>query len=240
MTGPLILGLMGLAALDSLNPATLVAVTLILLGSRATPVADTIGFVAGAFLTVLGVGALVYLGADAASDVVANGFVWLRRGAFGLAALVVLVSAIRSLRPRRRRELVLPSWFTPTTAAGLGVLMTGADLPNAFPYFIAIERLVTADIAAPIALGLLAAYAVVYTLPCLVLLAIGLRGGPVTRHLRRLHDHFGTEADIPASVLRRRPRPARRRTRRDRSHAVGRTDCRRRRTATSTPCNGTI
>jgi hypothetical protein len=80
--------------------------------------------------------------------------------------------------------------------------MTGADLPNAFPYFIAIERLVTADIGVPLALALLSVYAVIYCLPCLLLLAIGLRGGPVTRHLRRLHDRFGTEADIPASKVR--------------------------------------
>ena len=103
------------------------------------------------------------------------------------------------LRPRLRRELVLPRWFTPATAAGLGVLMTGADPPNAFPYFIAIERLVTSDVDPGIALALLAAYSVVYCLPCLALLAIGLRGGSLTRHLRRLHDRFGTEAYVPAS-----------------------------------------
>ena len=202
MTWALAAALAGLAALDSLNPATLVAVTLILLGSRVTPVADTLGFVAGAFLTVLSVGVALYLGAEAAADGISNGLVWLRRGAFGLAALVVLVSAIRSMRPRRRSELALPPWFNPFTAAGLGVLMTGADLPNAFPYFIAIERLVTADVGVPLALALLAAYAVIYCLPCLVLLAIGLRGGPVTRHLRRIHDRFGTAADIPASKVR--------------------------------------
>jgi hypothetical protein len=61
---------------------------------------------------------------------------------------------------------------------------------------------VSADLGTPVALALLAAYAVIYCLPCLVLLAIGLRGGPVTRHLRRLHDRFGTEADIPASKAR--------------------------------------
>ena len=199
MTWALLTGLVGLAALDSFNPATLVAVTLILLGSRAKPVADTLGFVAGAFLTVFAVGVGVYLGADAAADGVANGLVWLRRAAFGLAAAVVLLSAVRALRLRRRRELVLPTWVNPATAAGLGVLMTGADLPNAFPYFIAIERLVTAEVGSPSAIALLAAYAVIYCLPCLVLLAIGLRGGPVTRHLRRLHDRFGTEAEIPAS-----------------------------------------
>ena len=202
MTWELVVALAGLAALDSLNPATLVAVTLILLGSRARPVADTLGFVVGAFLTVFSVGVVVYLGAVAATDGVADGLVWVRRGAFGLAALVVLVSAIRPLRPRRRTGLVLPTWFTPATAACLGVLMTGADLPNAFPYFIAIERLVTADISLPVALALLAAYAAIYCLPCLVLLALGLRGGPLTRHLRRLHDRFGTAADIPASKVR--------------------------------------
>lgn len=199
MSWALLAGLAGLAALDSLNPATLVAVVLILLGSRSHPVADTLGFVAGAFGTVLVVGAAVYLGADAASSGVGNGLVWLRRAAFGLAAAVVLLAAVRSLRPRRRREMVLPTWFTPATAAGLGVLMTGADLPNAFPYFIAIERLVGADVGLASALALLAGYALVYCLPCLVLLAIGLRGGAITRHLRRLHDRFGTASDLPAS-----------------------------------------
>jgi len=201
VTWALGVGLAGLAVLDSFNPATLVAVTLILLGSRDRPVADTLGFVAGAFATVLGVGAMIYLGADAASEGVTNGVAWVRRGAFGLAAVVVLVSAIRALRPRRRRELGLPRWFTPATAAGLGVLMTGADLPNAFPYFIAIERLVTSDVDPGVALALLAAYSAIYCLPCLVLLAIGLRGGALTRHLRRLHDRFGTEAEVPASKV---------------------------------------
>lgn len=202
MTGALLAGVAALAALDSFNPATLVAVVLILLGSRSRPVADTLGFVAGAFATVLVVGAAVYLGADAASTGIGDGLVWVRRAAFGLAAVAVLVAAARSLRPRRRREMVLPTWFTPATAAGLGVLMTGADLPNAFPYFIAVERLVTADLAPATALAVLAGYAAVYCLPCLVLLAIGLRGGRVARLLRALHDRFGTAADLPPSPRR--------------------------------------
>ncbi len=198
MTPGLLAGAAGLAALDSFNPATLVAVVLILVGSRDRPVADTLGFVLGAFTTVLVVGAGVYLGAAAASSGLGDGLVWVRRVAFGLAATIVLVTAVRTARPRRRRELVLPAWFTPGTAAGLGVLMTAADLPNAFPYFIAVERLVAADLSVPTALLLRAGYAVVYCLPCLVLLAVGLRGGGLTRHLRHLHDRFGTEADLPA------------------------------------------
>jgi cytochrome c biogenesis protein CcdA len=190
----------GLAALDSLNPATLVAITLILLGSRRRPLAQALGFVAGAFATVLLVGAAVYLGADAAAPAVSGGLTWLRRIAFGFAAAVLLVSSVRSLRPRRRRAVGLPTWFTPVTASGLGVLMTGADLPNAFPYFIAIERLVSARLDTPTALLVLVAYAGVYCLPCLVLLVLGLSHGErVIGALRRLQERFGSDATIAAS-----------------------------------------
>jgi hypothetical protein len=78
--------------------------------------------------------------------------------------------------------------------------MTGADLPNAFPYFIAIERLLAAGIATPTATVVLAMYAFVYCFPCLVLLGLGLnRGERVLGALRRLHERFGTEAAIPPS-----------------------------------------
>ena len=81
--------------------------------------------------------------------------------------------------------------------------MTGADLPNAFPYFIAIERLLAAGIATSTAVVVLAAYALVYCLPCLVLLALGLSSGErVIGALRRLHDRFGTDAVIPPNRLR--------------------------------------
>jgi cytochrome c biogenesis protein CcdA len=193
----------GLAALDSLNPATLVAITLILLSSRRRPLAEAIGFVIGAFTTVLLIGLALYVGAEAAASAIAGALTWLRRGAFGLAALVLFVSAVRSLRARRRATIGLPNWFTPVTAAGLGVMMTGADLPNAFPYFIAIERLLAADITTPTATLVLAAYALIYCLPCLVLLALGLnRGERVIGALRRLHDRFGADTVIPSSRVR--------------------------------------
>jgi cytochrome c biogenesis protein CcdA len=193
----------GLAALDSLNPATLVAITLILLSSRRRPLAEAIGFVIGAFTTVLLIGLALYVGAEAAASAIAGALTWLRRGAFGLTALVLFVSAVRSLRARRRATIGLPNWFTPVTAAGLGVMMTGADLPNAFPYFIAIERLLAADITTPTATLVLAAYALIYCLPCLVLLALGLnRGERVIGALRRLHERFGADTVIPPSRVR--------------------------------------
>ncbi len=193
----------GLAALDSLNPATLVSITLILLGSRRRPLAEALGLVIGAFSSVFMVGLALYVGGEAVASSITGALTWLRRGAFGLAALVLFVSAGRSLRVRRRSAIGLPDWFTPATAAGLGVVMTVADLPNAFPYFIAIERLLAAGLPTSTAVVVLAAYALVYCLPCLVLLVLGLsRGDRVIGAPRRLHARFGTDATIPPSPKR--------------------------------------
>ena len=201
MTPALLVGIAGLAALDSLNPATIAGVALILLAPLQRRLATALAYVAGAYLTVLAIGVAVYAGADLAADVVTGGLVWVRRGAFGLAALLLLVAAVRRLRPQQRSAVVLPRWFGPWTAAPVGVLVTAADLPNAFPYLIAIERLVTADVALATGLWVLAGYAIVYCLPCLVLLAVGtLHGERVRRRLQRVYDRIGQARTVPRSI----------------------------------------
>ena len=200
MTPALLAGVAGLAALDSLNPATIAGVALILLAPLQRRLATALAFVAGAYLTVLAIGVAVYAGADLAADVVTGGLVWVRRGALGMAALLLLAAAVRRLRPQQRSAVVLPRWFGPWTAAPVGVLVTGADLPNAFPYLIAIERLVTADVPLATGLWVLAGYAVVYCLPCLVLLAVGtLHGERVRRRLQRVYDRIGQARTVPRS-----------------------------------------
>jgi hypothetical protein len=127
--------------------------------------------------------------------------VWVRRAAFGLAALMLLRAAIRRLRPSMRTQVVLPAWFTPWTALPLGAVVTAADLPNAFPYAIAIERLVSAGTALPVGLVVLAGYALVYCLPCLLLLAAGVAWGERVRHgLDGLYRRFGTAREVPRSL----------------------------------------
>lgn len=201
MTPALLAGIAGLAALDSLNPATIAGVALILLAPLQRRLATALAYVAGAYLTVLAIGVAVYAGADLAADVVTGGLVWVRRGALGLAALLLLVAAVRRLRPQQRSAVVLPRWFGPWTAAPVGVLVTAADLPNAFPYLIAIERLVTADVPLATGLWVLAGYAVVYCLPCLVLLAVGTRHGErVRRRLQRVYDRIGQARTVPRSI----------------------------------------
>jgi cytochrome c biogenesis protein CcdA len=144
---------------------------------------------------------VVYLGADVAADTVGNGLVWLRRIAFTVAAAVLAISGVRRLRDRIRPAVTVPSWANPASAAILGLVMTAADLPNAFPYFIAIERIVNADVGTARSLLIIAGYALVYCLPCLLLLVAGATSGDqVRRRLSSLYDRLGSEKEQPRSV----------------------------------------
>ncbi len=201
MTPALLAGIAGLALLDALNPATIAGVALILLAPLARPVRTAAAFVGGALLTVLTVGTAVYLGAEAAADAIGDGLTWVRRIAFSLAAAVLAVTGLRRLRARTRPAVTLPAWVTPLTAAPLGLLMTGADLPNAFPYFVAVERLVQAGVTAGTGVLVLAGYALVYCLPCIVLLGAGAAyGDRVRRRLGGVYERLGAEKHLPRSL----------------------------------------
>ena len=82
--------------------------------------------------------------------------------------------------------------------------MTGADLPNAFPYFIAIERMIDADTSQALGVPILAVYAAVYCIPCLVLLALGMaHGDKVTARLQKVFHRFSTgtvKRSVPAAT----------------------------------------
>ncbi|TFV80152.1 hypothetical protein E4P40_18050 [Blastococcus sp. CT_GayMR20] len=201
MTPALLAGISGLALLDALNPATIAGVALILVAPLRRPVLTGVAFVIGAYGVVVLVGIAVYVGADAAAAVVSAGLGWLRSIAFGLAAVVLAVSAVRRLRDRDRGAVTLPPWVGPWTAVPLGVLVTGADLPNAFPYLIAIERLVAAEVTRGSGIVVLVAYGIVYCLPCMLLLLVGaFGGGRVQNRLRRMYDRIGGPRTVPRSI----------------------------------------
>ncbi|WP_082046054.1 GAP family protein [Arthrobacter sp. L77] len=203
--GGLLVGIVGLALADSLNPATIVVITLILLTVRHRPVGSAVTFVLGAMSTVFVLGTAIFLGASAAADAVGEGLIWLRRTVFLIAAITLAVAGFRRFKDRERKGVELPRWFGVWTAFPLGILITGADLPNAFPYFIAIERMVAADVDVPVGLSVLAGYALVYCIPCLVLLAFGLaHGDKVRTRLRSVLDRFSTgiiERSVPAALI---------------------------------------
>lgn len=174
---------------------------LILLAPLRRPGAAALAYVAGAYTVVVAVGTGVFLGSAALGDAVAAGATWVRRGALLLAAVALAVSGLRRLRRRRRSSVALPRWFGPWTAAPVGVLVTGADLPNAFPYLIAIERLTTAQVAPGAGIAVLAGYGLVYCLPCLLLLVAGLVWRRhITSRLHRVYQRLGAARTLPRSV----------------------------------------
>lgn len=205
MTVVLIASIVGLALLDSLNPATIVAVTLILIAAPRRPALVAGAAVLGAALTVFVAGAALFLTAGAAAGAVDGIILGLRFVAFGAAGIALIFAGIRRLRERPRRAIELPAWFSPWTALPFGVLLTAADLPNAFPYFIAIERMVATEVPIGVGLAILAGYTVIYCLPCLILLVVGLTNGPRVRGwLQRLVDRLGTgtvKRSIPAAIV---------------------------------------
>lgn len=205
MTGALWAAIAGLALLDSLNPATIVAVTLILIAAPRRPGLLAGAAVLGAALTVFAVGAILFLTAGAAAGAVEDIVVGLRYLAFGAAGIALIVAGIRRFRERERTPIGLPTWFGAWTALPFGVVLTAADLPNAFPYFIAIERLVSTGVTIGAGLLVIAGYTVIYCLPCLVLLAVGLVARDRVRdRLQRLVERFGTGTvarSVPVAVM---------------------------------------
>lgn len=205
ITAGLLLAIAGLALLDSLNPATIVAVTLILLAAPTRAGLIALAAVTGAALTVFAVGATLFISAGAASGAAEGIIVGLRFLAFGAAGIALVVSGIRRFRDRDRKAIALPAWFTPWTALPFGVLLTAADLPNAFPYFVTIERMVSANVKPLVGLLIIVGYTLIYCLPCLVLLLVGTINRDRTRNwLERIVAKFGTGAikrSIPAALL---------------------------------------
>ncbi|GAA5118024.1 hypothetical protein GCM10023339_29900 [Alloalcanivorax gelatiniphagus] len=201
LSGALLASLIGLALLDSLNPVTVAGVALILMAPITRPLASALAFVAGAFAVVLAVGVGVFLGLDTVGEAVSGASMWVRRIALLVAAAALLVSGWRRLRARHRDAVVLPGWFSPWTAAPVGVLGTAADLPNAFPYLITIERLTAADVTAGTGIALLAGYALIYCLPCLVLLVVGtIWHERISARLAAVYERFGAAREVPRSV----------------------------------------
>ena len=190
MSAELTVVLIGLALLDSVNTSTLFLVLVVLLTARR-PVRSAVAYAAGATLSFLGLVIGLYAGAAAAEAVIADLAQWLRRGTFALLALWLLYLAVKRLRDRPRKSFELPAWFSPLTAFPIGIVATVADLPNAFPLFIAIERLTSAPLGWPTALVALCGYVAVYALPIAIVIGWGgWQGDHARTRMRRITDRF--------------------------------------------------
>lgn len=179
--------------------------TLILLAAPKRAGLIALSAVIGAAVTVFAVGATIFLSAGAAAGAVDAIIVGLRFLAFGAAGIYLIYSGVKRFGDRERKVISLPEWFSPAKALPFGVLVTGADLPNAFPYFISIERMVTNEISQSSGLLIILGYTLIYCPPCLILLLVGTLSREATKNwLERLVSKLGTgtiKRSIPIAII---------------------------------------
>lgn len=173
MSAELALTLTGLALIDSINISTMWIIIVLLLGAQK-PVASGWSYVSGAFGTSLGVLLILYFGASFAADSFSDVSLWMRRVIFGGLGVGFVVLGVRRLSDRPRVEIQLPAWVNAWTAMFLGILATIGDLPNSFPMFFAVERIIDAQVETSTAVALLFGYNFLYAFPTLVILVVGL------------------------------------------------------------------
>lgn len=168
-------------------------VVVILLAAQK-PAATGWAYAAGAVLSFFALAVALYVGASAAEGAIAAFSLWARRVIFTVIAVLCAVVGVRRLKSRPRRGVPnLPGWVNPWTGTFLGALATVGDLPNAFPLFLAIDHLVDAAVASGAAIGLLGGYTMIYALPTLILLVVGLLlRDRVTAWLERCLKRFTT------------------------------------------------
>lgn len=203
MSGALLAGVVGLALLDSLNPVSIITTALIFLITPRRPALTAMATILGAFLAIFALGAVLFVTAGAAAGAVEGIMVALQFFAFGIAGAGLAFLGLRRLKARERQPVALPAWFRPSTAVPFGFVITAADAPTAFPYFIAIERMVSAEVSLGPGLAAVGLYTLIYCIPCGVGLVVGL----VSRRrahalLERVQQRFGSgvvKRSLPAA-----------------------------------------
>ncbi|WP_432504580.1 GAP family protein [Kineococcus arenarius] len=178
----LILPILGLAALDSLNPSAITVTLLLILRAaerRAHPAHLVLPYLAGIFLTMITGGVLLLLGLDAAlttaQDSVSPRTTYVIRLVVGAALLLVgTLTPTRSARPPRTNDAATAS---PGRLLLLGLAVTVVELPTAVPYLAALGLIGSSDLPPIQWVPLLVGYnGVVVLLPLALLIASRLVG----------------------------------------------------------------
>jgi cytochrome c biogenesis protein CcdA len=181
--------IVGLAAVDSINPSALLAtIALLLRGRSARPLVAV--YVAAVLATYLAIGVALTLGLGLTPDAaLESDAAFLVQGVLGAA---MLAFAVLAPSRRQRRAPVeprsLPAANRPLAFFALGMAVTVLELPSALPYLGAVGALTRADLAVAEWLPLLVLYNLIFVLPPLGLLAghvaLGERAEAVLGRLR--------------------------------------------------------
>ncbi|MGL4608923.1 MAG: GAP family protein [Trueperaceae bacterium] len=158
-----------LGLLDSLNPATIIAMVFLL--STANPSPRTISFLLGVGITYFVCGLLVHFGLSSVFDYVqtflASTWGYVSRAVLGVG----LVGASLWLYYKKSESSTkTPTAIHPLATFFFGVTSTISDMPTAFPYLVALERISTINPDFITTFILLLYYNILYALPALILL----------------------------------------------------------------------
>jgi cytochrome c biogenesis protein CcdA len=171
MTGPLLASLVGIAFFDSLNPSLFVAQFYLLTTLR--PVPRILSYIAGVLTVNFWGGVLLAAGLGAVftawfntipPSVIYSGIVILGVGLVGFGLWSRLEPAEPTLH--KPRSLGLLHTYL------LGVVVMLNELTTALPYFVAIERVVQAELSTLHSLLVLALYNLVFGLPLFVFVVL--------------------------------------------------------------------
>jgi cytochrome c biogenesis protein CcdA len=165
----LIVTLTLLGLLDSLNPATIIAMVFLL--STTNPLPRTVSFLLGVGITYFVCGLLVHLGFSSVFDYVQT-FLASTWG-YAVRALLGVALVVTSLWLYYRKSEIstkTPAVIQPAATFIFGVTSTISDMPTAFPYLVALERINTINPDFVTTFVLLLYYNILYALPALILL----------------------------------------------------------------------
>jgi cytochrome c biogenesis protein CcdA len=173
----LLIGLLGLALVDSLNPSA-IGITVYLLLVEGRYVARVLTYLSGVFATYLGIGVLLLLGVAAVADritpVLQSGPAYgmqLVAGVGMLAYAILAPSKKKDKKKDRTTAQAPPRSLRPAALFLLGVTVSVLEFSTALPYLGAIALLSRSQLPLPVTTGLLAAYTAVMLLPPLLILA---------------------------------------------------------------------
>jgi len=193
------------ALIDSLSVFPLALIPLIAALAGRRPVAVSLAFLGGFFLSYYLIGMLLMFGFDRLFDVLADHFNrwWNSEPDLGevlleiIVGLVMIFSGHRLCRPSGKPEAQAPrqGGLTAGKAFGIAVLINVTGFWGALPYFGAIAQILKVDLPIAGMLGALLFYNLVFFLPLVVVLLssllLGARSEPMLRLLNDFLIHWG-------------------------------------------------
>jgi cytochrome c biogenesis protein CcdA len=170
VTIPFLLGIAGLAIVDSLNPSLFIAQFYLL--TTPKPVPRILTYILGIFVAYLAGGLVILLGLrEVIGRIATDTPPLLSIGLQLVIGLGLLFAALRiSGAPRPPEEAKKPRLLAPWFTFFFGMLVNLNELTTALPYFVALERMSAQGLETVSTIVVLVAYNIVFCLPLLAFL----------------------------------------------------------------------